>query len=193
MEFVEMSEPAQLGFWSGLVATVIAAFGGGKGIIALMRRMLASRARVKAIREDNEQFKSEVRSGLRVLRHITQRIDANQRATVALDGRPIMQACDEGAVQWINPAFTRQLGWTIDEVNGSAWITNAIADRDQARIREQWEAAVRFGDFLSTHAKVVHRHTRVLLEAEIEAQPKKCTDGTKFGWDVVVRLKEVAA
>lgn len=152
---------------------------------------------IASVREDNERFKSEVRAGLEELRHggrtmttAIRRIDAELRAQMQADERPIMQTCDDGHVDAVNIAFTREFGWTLEQMEGLGWITNAIAGMDQRRIREQWTAAVENGDFLQTEAVVVRRDGSMAGLCSIVAHPKKCADNSKFGWQLVLRVKK---
>lgn len=194
-----MSEPQQLGFWTGLIATAVTAIGGAPGALKAYRSWRSSRNEVKAVRADNEKFKTEVRGGLKTLQNAAadhtygiKRIDAELRAQVQSDDRPIMQACDEGKITSVNPAFTRELGWTIEQMQGQGWITNAIAGMDQHRVRDQWESCVANGDFLHTDAVVVRRDGTMAGLASIDAFPKKCADDSAFGWKVVVRIRRAS-
>lgn len=191
-----MAEP-QVSWVAGVGLAALSAVGGWKGIGTIVRKTVATRSHVRAVRADNELFKAEVRDGLKTLTHHVQRIDAELRAQVQADARPIMQACDEGQVMFVNAAFTREFGWTLDQMRGRGWLTNAIGGMDQKRIREQWTAAVDNGDYLQTAASVMHRDGRLMGMVGIECHPKKCTEdtkaddvrGTKFGWQIVLLVK----
>lgn len=197
-----MSEP-QLGFWVGAVASIVTALGGAKGVVLLLRRhasfrsakrqaLEAEQKRVSAIRDDNEAFKTEMRSGMASVTTRLQRIDAELRTQVLADDRPIMKACEEGMVDFVNPAFTRDLGWTIEQMHGHGWITNAVSAVDQRKVREQWQSAVANGDFLQTDCVVRHKSGTLVGVASIECHPRKCIDESKFGWLLVLRLKKAA-
>lgn len=182
------------------VGAAVSALGGSAGAVKLFRQFVERRARakdeekrVKLIREDNEVFKREMRESSAKLETGVQRINADIRAMNALDDRPMMQTCDEGKVQWINPAFTREFGWTLEDMKGAGWINNAIEKSEQHDIREQWRSAVESGDVLHIpSATVMHKTGAPVGKANIEAQPKKCVDEAKFGWQFVLRLQRAA-
>jgi PAS domain-containing protein len=198
--------PETIDFWKWILGGATAAVGGSPAVIKLARKggawfraRVAHKERVARIREDNEAFKIDVRTGLAHLKQIAEdnsrairRIDAELRAQVQADERPILQACNEGDVMFVNAAFTREYGWTLEHMHGLGWITNAISSVDQRRIRAQWASTVENGDFLQTDAVIVRRGGTPAGVALIEAHPKKCTDQSRFGWQIVVRLKQAA-
>lgn len=110
------------------------------------------------------------------LKHII----AHKRASAQLDPRPIFETDKNGQCVWVNRAFLRLVGLSIQDVMNHGWKNILCAD-DLNRVVTDWEVAVRERREYLTSYRIVNTAGQI-IRVSCQALPMLDEGANLFGY-----------
>lgn len=68
-------------------------------------------------------------------------LEFKNRAILSLDTRPIFKTNETGNYIWINDAFVKEIGFSLDFLKNGGWIS-MIEESDRKRVKEAWNESI---------------------------------------------------
>jgi PAS domain S-box-containing protein len=107
-----------------------------------------------------------------------------------LSPKPIFRTDSHGNFTWVNTAFTRLVGMSMDELKGLGWIS-AIDPADVQRVTIEWDAAVKDRRKFESVMQIVNSISLQAKRVKIKAHPILKKDNLLGYLGTIFLLEEV--